>query len=187
MSKVLKIAVSIIGLSLSYLWMSSVFQSCQSKKNNTDDIALVNDALDDGEELLESIDEESFEDDEIDYPEEGSEISDNEFVEFDDSAEPASGASAPLKSAPSKSTPNYSSNSRGQYLVISGNYLVDTNAEKMQSKLKNMGFSNAEIAVFNGSNYQTVIANRYSDYNEAVRAASTLKEKGVDSYVKKKS
>jgi hypothetical protein len=187
MSKVLKIAVSIIGLSLFYLWMSSVFQSCQNKKNTTDDIALVNDTLDDGEELLENIDEESFEDDEIDYSEEGSKISDNEFVEFDDSAKTSSSTTTSSKSTPSKSTSNYSSNSRGQYLVISGNYLVDTNAEKMRSKLKSMGFSNAEIAVFNGSNYQTVIANRYSDYNEALRAASTLKEKGVDSYVKKKS
>ena len=188
MNKVLKIAVSIIGLSLFYLWMSSVFQSCQNKKNNTDDIALVNDTLDDGEELLENIDEESFEDDEIDYSDEGSKISDNEFVEFDaNSAKTSNASTASSKSTSSGSTSNYSSNSRGQYLVISGNYLVDTNAEKMKSKLKNMGFSSAEIAVFNGSNYQTVIANRYSDYNEAVRAASTLKEKGVDSYVKKKS
>jgi len=183
MNKVIKITVSIFGLSLVYLCMSYMFQSCQNKKANTDDIALINDSLDDGEEFLENIDEESFEDDEIDYADDDSDISDNEFVEFDDSSSSESSNSA------SETTTRYSStsSSSGQYLVISGNYLVDTNAEKMKSKLQNMGFSNAEIAVFNGSNYQTVIANRYSDYSEAVQAASTLKQKGIDSYVKKKS
>jgi len=188
MSKILKITLSIIGLLLFYLWICSTFQSCQNKKTNTDDIALVNDTLDDDEELLESLDEESFEDDEIDYSDEDSEISDNEFVEFDDSESNSTSSSSNSTTASTNSSrTNYSSNSRGQYLVISGNYLVDTNAEKMKSKLKNMGFTNAEIAVFNGSNYQTVIANRYSDYSEAVEAASTLKQKGIDSYVKKKS
>lgn len=188
MSKIIKIVISILGLCLFYLWMCSVFQSCQNKKNTSDDIALVNDTLDDGEELLENLDEESFEDDEIDYSDDDSEISDNEFVEFDDSSSGSESTSSNSSSSGSRSsTPSYSSNSSGQYLVISGNYLVDTNAEKMKAKLNNMGFSNAEIAVFNGSNYQTVIANRYTDYSEAVQAASTLKQKGVDSYVKKKS
>lgn len=181
MSKNFKIIVSIIGLSLFYLWMSTLFQSCQNKKNNSDDIALVNDTMDD-EDLLEEIDEETFEDDEIDYTD--GETTTDDFVNFEDDPVPA-------KTTTSTPSSSYSSNSgstsSGNYLLISGNYLVDTNAEKMRTKLKNMGYSNAEIAVFNGSNYQTVIANRFSDYNQALQAASNLKQKGIDCYVKKKS
>lgn len=181
MSKNFKIIVSIIGLSLFFLWMSTLFQSCQNKKNNSDDIALVNDTMDD-EDLLEEIDEETFEDDEIDYTD--GETTTDDFVNFEDDPVPA-------KTTTSTPSSSYSSNSgstsSGNYLLISGNYLVDTNAEKMRTKLKNMGYSNAEIAVFNGSNYQTVIANRFSDYNQALQAASNLKQKGIDCYVKKKS
>ena len=182
MSRILKIILSITGLVLFYLWLSSTFQSCKNKNQETDNIELVNDALDDGEELLDNIDEEDFEDDEIDYSEN---TDDNEFVEFEDETFDEEDVSS--STTTSNTTSSSYSDTRGQYLLISGNYLVDTNAEKMQSKLKNMGYSNAEIAVFNGSNYQTVIANRYHDYSEALEAASTLKQKGIDCYVKKRS
>lgn len=182
MSRNLKIIVSIVGLCLFYLWMSTLFQSCQNKKNANDDIALVNDTLDD-ESLLDEIDEETFEDEEIDYTD--GESTTEDFVSFDDDPVPSN--STTTSNTTNSGYSNSSSTSSGNYLLISGNYLVDTNAEKMRTKLKNMGYANAEIAVFNGSNYQTVIANRYNDYNEALQAASNLKQKGIDCYVKKKS
>lgn len=180
MSRIFKIIIVISGLVLFFIWMSTIFQSCQNKKNTNDDIALVNDTMDD-DSLLDEIDEETFEDDEIDYTD--GDDSTDEFVNFDDDpvVEPET------SSASTSSYNNSSSSSSGQFLLISGNYLVDTNAEKMRTKLKNMGYSNAEIAVFNGSNYQTVIASRYADYNQALQAASNLKAKGIDCYVKKKS
>ncbi|MBT8232383.1 MAG: SPOR domain-containing protein [Saprospiraceae bacterium] len=187
MNRLLKILVSILALSLFYIWMSSVFQSCQNKKNDNDGIEMLNDSLDDGEELLEEVDEELFEDDDLGLSDDDSE--EESYVEFEDEPfEDEPSKSTSKKSSTTKSTTSSSSGSSGgQYLLISGNYLVETNADKMKSKLKNMGYNNAEIAIFNGSNYRTVIASRYSSYSDALQAASSLKEKGIDCYVKKKS
>jgi cell division protein FtsN len=72
----------------------------------------------------------------------------------------------------------------GPYMVMAGSYLLKENAEKMRSKLKNMGFSQAEIVVFPASEYHSVVAVRYSSESKAQAAASELKRKGIDSFVK---
>jgi hypothetical protein len=72
-------------------------------------------------------------------------------------------------------------------MLIAGNYLVQSNANEMRSKLSNLGFANAEVAIFDNSQYHTVIASRYSDYGEALESSSNLKAKGIDCYVKKRS
>jgi cell division protein FtsN len=72
----------------------------------------------------------------------------------------------------------------GSYMVMAGSYLLKENAEKMRSKLKSMGFSEAEIVVFPASEYHSVVAVRYSSESKAQSAASELKRKGIDSFVK---
>ena len=72
----------------------------------------------------------------------------------------------------------------GPYMVMAGSYLLKENAEKMRSKLKSMGFSQAEIVVFPASEYHSVVAVRYSSESKAQAAASELKRKGIDSFVK---
>ena len=86
-----------------------------------------------------------------------------------------------------QNTQTATSNSSGQYMIIAGNYLVQSNANEMSKKLKNLGFGSAEVATFDNSQYHTVIASRYSDYGKAVEASSNLKAKGIDCYVKKRS
>jgi len=74
----------------------------------------------------------------------------------------------------------------GTYLVMAGSYLLKENAEKMRSKLKTMGYTQAEIMVFPASEYHSVVAVRYSSESKAQAAASELKRKGIDSFVKSK-
>lgn len=74
----------------------------------------------------------------------------------------------------------------GSYLVMAGSYLLKENAVKMVNKLKNMGYPQAEVVVFQASEYHSVVAARFSSESKAKSAASELKLKGVDSFVKSK-
>ncbi len=89
--------------------------------------------------------------------------------------------SVPQKKTP-KPTPNYSGKS-GSYLLVAGSFLVEQNARNLVSKLKKMGYSDAEIAVFDESRYHTVIASRSNSQSEAIRLKTSLKNRGVDCYV----
>ena len=180
MNKFAQIIVSIIGLSLFYIWMSSMFQSCQNKSNSENEkIDMVDDSATD-EELIDVSDEDFFEDD-LDY----SEKNEESFEELEQSLTDEN-TDYQENSASNSNSSSYSS-SAGKHMLISGNYLVESNANEMQKKLRNLGYSNAEIVIFDRSQYHTVIASRYSDYNQASRAAADLKQKGIDCYVKTKS
>jgi len=73
----------------------------------------------------------------------------------------------------------------GAHLVVAGNFLERANAEKHLKSIKDLGFSEAEILIFEISQYYTVIAGRYDDLAEARRVAKKLKDMhGVDTYVR---
>ena len=186
MGNFLKISVSIVILTLFYLWMSSMFLSCSNKSKETpeDAIDIVDDFSEDGEELVEVIDEELFEEDDTE-----TEIIDEDTDTFESLEEDEDDdISASATTSTSSSNTSYSSsNSSGQYMVISGNYLVESNANSMKKKLENLGYNNAEIVVFDNSQYRTVIASRHSSYNDALNLSSELKRKGIDNYVKKRN
>jgi len=73
--------------------------------------------------------------------------------------------------------------SSGQYLLLAGSYLIEENAEQMVRKLKKIGYSNAEIVVFDMSQYHSVCAGRFQSKSSARQESSSLKRKGVDNYV----
>jgi cell division septation protein DedD len=74
----------------------------------------------------------------------------------------------------------------GAYMVMAGSYLLKENAVKMVTKLKKMGYTQAEVTVFQASEYHSVIAARFSTESKAKASAADLKRKGVDSFVKSK-
>lgn len=82
-------------------------------------------------------------------------------------------------------TPVYSSpvSSTGRHMVIAGNFLQESNANKMVRKLSNMGYS-AEKVVFDNSQYHSVLAARSNDYSRVATVSSELKQGGVDNYIK---
>lgn len=74
----------------------------------------------------------------------------------------------------------------GPYLVMAGSYLLRENAVKQVNKLKALGYQQAQIVVFQASEYHSVIAARFSVETKARAASVELKRKGIDSFVKVK-
>lgn len=186
MGKLFKIITWIIVLSVVYIWFSTVFKSCNNNAKEGLDSAIdtIENVAEETQDAVTDVGEDLFEDEEDD---EADALEDDE--EADTYLEEEEIIEEEIIDDPVEETPRYnnSGSSSGQYLLIAGNYLVESNGNVMIKKLKNLGYSSADIAIFDNSQYHTVIASRYSSYNEALRAESNLKAKGIDCYVKRKS
>ncbi len=80
-----------------------------------------------------------------------------------------------------------SSSSNGKYFVVTGSFLLEANAKEMVKQLKKAGYPNAEVAVFDLSQYYTVFARRYNTLNSADNLAEKISEKlGIETYVHEK-
>jgi cell division protein FtsN len=74
---------------------------------------------------------------------------------------------------------------QGAHLVVAGNFLERSNAEKHLKSIRELGYADAEILNFEISQYYTVIAGRYDDLAEARRVAKKLKDMhSIDTYVR---
>ena len=94
---------------------------------------------------------------------------------------------SPLQSTEAKnSSTQHESGDNGDFVVVAGNYLLESNADVMVKKLKKNGFNGAEKVVFDKSEFFTVIAGKYSSHDQASKSLSALKSKGVDAYVHRK-
>ena len=87
----------------------------------------------------------------------------------------------------SKSTNATGNTDRNPYLVIAGNYLIRSNADAMVNNLKKRGYNNAQVSVFDLSQYYTVIAGRYNSRARANEISANLKNLGIDNYVLRKN
>ena len=186
MGKLFKIITWIVVLSVVYIWFSTVFKSCNNPVENG--LSTATDAIEnvaeDAADAVTDVGEELFED-EDEIAEDEDYADETESVEIEEEIIEEEIIDDPVEEEPNYN--NRSSSSGGQYMLIAGNYLVESNGREMIKKLKNFGYSSADIAIFDQSQYHTVIASRYDSYNEALRAESNLKAKGIDCYVKKKS
>lgn len=190
MTKIPKLILLIIALTAIFLWLSTAFNSCGNKADDvlndaTEAVGDFEDGIDDfddDEDIFSTDGDDTFEDDTVEDVTED-DLTINEVEEETDFTEPdpqpVARTTAPVQAATR-------TNSSGNYMVIAGNYLVKSNAKSMVKKLSNLGYNSAEIAVFDRSQYHTVIAARYSDYGRALEVESAIKRKGVDCYVKKK-
>jgi len=178
MGKLLKIIIWIAVLALVYLSIGTLFKSCNSVSDGLDStVDVIENTVEDVSDQVTDVGEvEYFEDnEELDYTTE--EVIEEEIIEEEIIDEPV------------EEKPRYTNtgSSSGQYMLICGNYLVETNGNEMIKKLRKLGYNSAELVVFDNSQYHTVISSRYSSYNEALRAESALKAKGIDCYVKLRS
>jgi len=187
MGKMFKIISWIVVLIVIYIWFSTVLKSCGDNPV-TDGIEQVSETtdglMDEAGELIGGEDEDQFEGEDIDYTEDDG---DSDFEEVEEIIEEEVVEDTPPPTRYTQTTNSTSGNSSGQYMLIAGNYLVQSNAGEMRKKLQNLGFSDAEVARFDNSQYHTVIASRYTDYGTAVRSSSDLKAKGIDCYVKRRT
>ena len=170
----------IIGL---FFGLSTVYQSCgQSDKAAKEDDSLA----DKIENVADSYTEDSFFEEDGDDGEQESEdiddVSSDSYAETDAYSAPAANTSS-RSSSTTTSYSQSSSSSSSPYVVVAGNYLLESNADQMVKNLKSSGYSGAEKVVFDLSQYYTVVAGRYSDRSIANSVSSELKGKGIDNYV----
>lgn len=194
MGRFLKIAVYIAVLFLGYLWIATVAKSCNKTATaNNDDTELVDDIASEDEFADDFFEDETEESDESldemgggSTTEDESDLMDSspiDYTEVDEIIEenrPVKQThSAPVEHTTTKST----SSSAGKYLLLAGSYLIEDNASTMVKKLKKIGYNNAEVVVFDMSQYHSVCAGRYGNMSSAKQESSSLKRKGVDNYV----
>lgn len=90
------------------------------------------------------------------------------------------------------STPSSSENtttessSTGRYMVLAGSYTKRANADKMVSKLKKKGYSNAGVEIFDRGKFAVILVDRFDDLESARSLQQRLKADGFDCYVKLK-
>ncbi|MFT4534119.1 MAG: cell division protein FtsN [Saprospiraceae bacterium] len=193
MGRFLKIAVYIAVLFLGYLWIATVAKSCNKTTSaNNDDTELVDDiAIED--EFADDFFEDETEESDKSLDEMGggsttevnSDLMDSspmDYTEVDEIIE-ENKPTKQIHSAPIKQSTAKSTSSSDKYLLLAGSYLIEDNASTMVQKLKKMGYNNAEVVVFDMSQYHSVCAGRYSNMSSAKQESSSLKRKGVDNYV----
>ena len=190
MNKVLTIALAIIVFFFIYLWVGAIFTSCNPEAEEISETISVN---------TESNSEETYASDEI-YDE----VQDESYVHEDNAVTVAYEEVAEKpeevveevneiieeRYVAEKATPVVHTNSspNGRHLVLAGNYLMEDNALRQVKNLKKKGYSNAEIVIFDYSQYHTVLVSRNSDLSSANRTVQKLKSSaGIDSYVHTKS
>jgi cell division septation protein DedD len=82
------------------------------------------------------------------------------------------------------STPAASA-SAGEYLVLAGTFSQRSNADSQAKKLRDMGYDDASVEVFDRGAYAVVMVARFATLRQAGDLVDELKKKGVDAYVKK--
>jgi len=169
-----------------FLWLSTAFNSCGETSDDllddtTDfmDVDDSDDIFDDTDDLFEDDSDDIFEDEvEDDYI-----ATDNtDYVDPEPDYTDPTPTSTQTQTAPAPTTHS----TGGDYMVIAGNYLVESNANGMIRKLANLGYPNSDIGVFDRSQYHTVIAYRSNSYSSALEVSNAIKRQGIDCYVKRR-
>lgn len=207
----LKITLSGTVLFLVYLWVTVMFNSCNSKPaiNDSQSTELLDEEMEgvdytESEAEFEGGDDEDYDakpesdDDEMNEMEEDDDYEAGDYTSNESTNEREFPVAKPSKSEGNTSltprkkrstssnndvNPYESGSSSGQYLVIAGSYLLEDNAKRMVNKLQGMGFSNAEIVYFDQSQYHSICAGKYDSKSSASKTAGSLKSNGIDSYV----
>ena len=180
MGRLPKIILMIAAMTAIFLWMSFAFNSCGDKDDILDDSTeTIDEIIDDTDEFVDSVTDDIFADDTEEYVDSDDFVSADEATDVDfTSSDDADDSYTP--------TPSYTSSSSGNYMVIAGNYLVESNANSMTRKLSNLGYPNADIGIFDRSQYHTVIASRHDSYAAALEVANAINRQGIECYVKKR-
>ncbi len=178
MNKTLQLTIHSILLIALFLLGCFVLDSCGKKTKESNDLEETGDRL---EQLTDEYsDDDFFEDgEEVDYADDvETQSTDNTDNTASDNQEVS--ADVDYTAPPAKT---YSSGTGRSFMIVAGNYLVESNADEMVRNLKKRGYNDAEKVVFDLSQYYTVVAARYDDRSSADRTAQRLKNEGFDNYV----
>lgn len=180
MKSFIPISISSLVLIALFFGLSAVYQSCGGKKDS--------DPLSTEEKTIQVADAYSDQDD-LFFEDDDEDVSNSTSAENEDTGEEntapeqdeANSSNSPVSNTTSVGNSTAGS-AQGRFMVIAGNYLLESNADAMVSKLRDQGFGNARKAVFDLSQYYTVVAGRFNARNDANRLVSDLKSKGIDAY-----
>ena len=207
MSRIFKIVFYAFLLVFLYLWISTVYKSCGDKPTADESSEQVmmddeeNQVIENFQDLTGEADDDEFEggDNNTASVSNNSSGSLDEALDQDYSedltqevkSEPVVAQRKPTPKPKPQSTysaPRNTSSSYkvGDYLIVAGSYSIASNADKMVSKLRKMGYDNAETVQFDESQFSSVVASRHSNYDAAINASNSLKSRGVDCYVHRK-
>jgi hypothetical protein len=179
------------------LWFSTIFNTCNKKKEAKDGIENVT-TDQDTSDVFQDLDDGFFEDDQDLFTEDsdnqgnsdsGSSAQSNstntgtDYFEGDNAEEYTDYTGEPTQST--SKVQSETSDDNSNYLVVAGSFLVKDNATRMMQKLQGMGYT-AEVRNFNFSQYHSVIAGRYYSKSDADYVASQLKSQGISCYVHKR-
>jgi cell division protein FtsN len=196
MQRLLRIVLFITFMLLIILWFSTIFNTCNKEGDlpaDTESVASESDTSN----VFQDLDDELFEDNQDLFSEgddsDASQALSNEtptntaedVLGTDDSESYTDYTGSVQSTDEGVSTAPQASGGSGAYLVVAGSFLIKANAEAMQKKLQNMGYS-AEVRNFNYSQYHSVIAGRYDVKSSADRVVANLKSKGISCYVHKR-
>ena len=199
--KFLLLTLLLIGIGF---WIMTIAKSCNDPSKTT--LSTLNDNADestsdenDGVKDLTEDDSESDEFDEAEFDE--AEFDDVEFDEDEDEGDDGTEyendedeitdededdhdveeADDPVVTSSSSGTAD------GKYLVVSGSFLGEINAEREVKRLKSMGYDEAEVVVFDFSQYHTVCVKRTNSLSEARGIKNQLGTKhNIEAYVHRK-
>lgn len=195
MGSLLKYLVIALFIVLAGSWLFTVAKSCNAPKTDNTTLDTTNTPAttsteEEGESDLEDlyeVDESDVRDGNADSPSTTEEnLPDNanaaDDLELGDANDPDDD---PLAERGPDAPASSSGSTFGKYLVVTGSYLSEANADIMAEQLRGYGYNAAEVLSFDLSQYYSVTTGRYNDLGEARTVARQVKQKGVEAYVHK--
>ncbi len=201
MKSIIKYLVYFLAVVLLLWWLVSTFKGKSTDETSLENTETENILSENGEEdlsiddLLEDADDNTQKgnisqdvDVSSNADEQTSGEDESDDILIDDTSTPPSTETSTTPAIPPTTTKvkMNSGTSSGRYFVIVGSFIVPGNAHTLERKLKNMGYSGAEVVNFDLSEYHTVLAGRYGTLSEAKQAERALKAKGMDAYVQRR-
>lgn len=189
------VALGVFTLIISNLGTCSWGGTTSDVTNGAEKVTeILTDVVDDDD----NIDETDFDDEDGDYDIDDSSTNEEENIiastdedDFDDSSDSDVTVAGDddetdvvLATSTSNSNTTSGSNS-GKFLVVTGSFRMKDNAEAMAKKLRSSGYPNAEVVIFDYSEFYSVVAGRSASQSSASSLKEDLVSDGIESYVHK--
>ena len=190
MSRILRTLLILLIIVALATWFFTVFKSCGNKNQTltnaadkieesaTDLADSTSAAISDAAERL----EDQFSDDPEAEGDDSETTADDANGTLTDENDPSSNTSSTTEDA----SDDFAGNGDWNYLVVTGSFMRQANAKLEANNIRKKGFKDAEVVIFDLSQYYSVIAGRYNSLRQARRIKNQLTTMGMEAYVHKK-
>ena len=195
MNNLIKFLIYLLVILLLVSWLITVGKSCGKSNESANETPVSTEMnIDSATDLMEDLEEE------VDFTEELESILDEEETAFEEIEEvpekqkteevvretPAPKKEAPKKPVTEPKITQSASSFPGNYLVVAGSFIHPDYANGHSQKIAGLGYD-AEVVVFELSEYHTVLAGRFETQSDAQKIVDRLRGDGIDAYVKKRT